>query len=625
MDRFSKTGTRIEITDAGKTITNVSNTHATCYGALSIPSTEPFCHRWRFKINKEWNGWTCIGITTNDQLLDERFYLKNPQSSYQACNKLRVGNKTTSPFPCRYGTGDIIEMILDLSVRTPRLMFRLIEPLERPECIYEVIAAESVRIQDGLTYVMAVALSCKADSLTLVEYSNNKHDLAEQKELELLRMQVTKLRTNNNALQVANTILQQELQTLRLPRVLTYISEQDVQMEDVVAKKQKALMQKINIHDKRLQEWKCHTENVRKQYDSIANDEEKEQDTNTSELLNNYIRCKQLWVQQEMRMEDVVTHCSHLNQLKKDIKADSLTYHQKVEDLRKSYIDASTQYKNCNKNRIDAEKLLNENREQTKQAIEKENSSNHDQCMKLDEYNTCSLESKNLDKILTTANAFMKGYHDFDEHNEQRIKKIKTHFETKWTQCMRNWFQWTSEDIVCWISYLSSKNELTLSNNTNLEIMKKSKMNGESLVGVHKSDLTSVGFDNLNDVQQIYQKISELISKYPQRNDGHELLHHMATEGDKVRSIPKEYICPLSNQIMRKPVRIFDNHTYERSAIAKYLEEHKKSPITNEICDEDDEWILPNRKLQEKIDIFLSQNPKFAKTELISNPTDYIK
>eukprot|EP01083_Nonionella_stella_P204831 746408_1 len=145
-------------------------------------------------------------------------------------------------------------------------------------------------------------------------------------------------------------------------------------------------------------------------------------------------------------------------------------------------------------------------------------------------------------------------------------------------------------------------------------------MDGESLVDISKSDLRSVGFDNLNDMQQIYQKISELISKYPQRNDGHELLH---LEGDK--EIPKEYICPLSNQIMRKPVRIFDNHTYERSAIAKYLKEHKKSPITNEICDADDEWMLPNRTLQQRIDTFLSANPEAAKTELISNPTDYIK
>eukprot|EP01083_Nonionella_stella_P145399 455522_1 len=117
MDRFSKTGTRIEITHAGKTITNVSNTHATCYGVLSIPSTEPCCHRWKFKINEDYNGWTCIGITTNDKLLDERFYLLNTQSSYQACNKLRVGNKTTSPFPCKYSAGDIVEMILDLSTR----------------------------------------------------------------------------------------------------------------------------------------------------------------------------------------------------------------------------------------------------------------------------------------------------------------------------------------------------------------------------------------------------------------------------------------------------------------------------------------------------------------------------
>eukprot|EP01083_Nonionella_stella_P281333 957250_1 len=42
---------------------------------------------------------------------------------------------------------------------------------------------------------------------------------------------------------------------------------------------------------------------------------------------------------------------------------------------------------------------------------------------------------------------------------------------------------------------------------------------------------------------------------------------------------------------------------------SKYLIHHKRSPITGEECeDEDDHWTLPNRKLKERIRIFASVN-----------------
>eukprot|EP01084_Bolivina_argentea_P114742 204225_1 len=38
--------------------------------------------------------------------------------------------------------------------------------------------------------------------------------------------------------------------------------------------------------------------------------------------------------------------------------------------------------------------------------------------------------------------------------------------------------------------------------------------------------------------------------------------------------IPKEYLCPITKQIMQDPVMAFDGHSYERNAIESYLKIH---------------------------------------------------
>eukprot|EP01083_Nonionella_stella_P215902 776622_1 len=115
------------------------------------------------------------------------------------------------------------------------------------------------------------------------------------------------------------------------------------------------------------------------------------------------------------------------------------------------------------------------------------------------------------------------------------------------------------------------------------------------------------------------------MAKYP-----HTAQNAMSTQSPlegqiEISNIPKEFICPLTKQIMREPVKIFDDHSYEKQAIEKYLKEHNKSPITGEECeDEDDHWTLSNRKLKDKIKIFLSVND-MSLPPLHGNETDFIK
>ena len=45
--------------------------------------------------------------------------------------------------------------------------------------------------------------------------------------------------------------------------------------------------------------------------------------------------------------------------------------------------------------------------------------------------------------------------------------------------------------------------------------------------------------------------------------------------------IPKKFKCPLTNKLMKDPVMAFDECTYEREAIHRYLQKCKKSPRTH--------------------------------------------
>lgn len=51
-------------------------------------------------------------------------------------------------------------------------------------------------------------------------------------------------------------------------------------------------------------------------------------------------------------------------------------------------------------------------------------------------------------------------------------------------------------------------------------------------------------------------------------------------DGGASSSPPKELICPILHTLMTDPVSTVDGHTFEREAIAKWLEQHSTSPLT---------------------------------------------
>lgn len=70
-----------------------------------------------------------------------------------------------------------------------------------------------------------------------------------------------------------------------------------------------------------------------------------------------------------------------------------------------------------------------------------------------------------------------------------------------------------------------------------------------------------------------------------------------------IESMPEEMskplTCPITNEIMRKPVVTSDGHSYEKSAIIRWLLTKNKSPMTGKIMH--DQTLVPNHNLKQFI------------------------
>jgi hypothetical protein len=64
---------------------------------------------------------------------------------------------------------------------------------------------------------------------------------------------------------------------------------------------------------------------------------------------------------------------------------------------------------------------------------------------------------------------------------------------------------------------------------------------------------------------------------------------------------PEDFFCPITQELMRDPVTLADGHTYDRTAIEKWLRRYKTSPKTGLPLD-DHSIVIPNHLIRSMID-----------------------
>eukprot|EP00012_Vannella_robusta_P011711 CAMPEP_0206197622 /NCGR_PEP_ID=MMETSP0166-20121206/9158_1 /ASSEMBLY_ACC=CAM_ASM_000260 /TAXON_ID=95228 /ORGANISM="Vannella robusta, Strain DIVA3 518/3/11/1/6" /LENGTH=216 /DNA_ID=CAMNT_0053615333 /DNA_START=548 /DNA_END=1196 /DNA_ORIENTATION=- len=77
-----------------------------------------------------------------------------------------------------------------------------------------------------------------------------------------------------------------------------------------------------------------------------------------------------------------------------------------------------------------------------------------------------------------------------------------------------------------------------------------------------------------------------------------------------VDSIPDAFICPITRNIMRKPVVAADGFSYDYDAICIWLEDHIRSPMTGDSMQH--KILVANHNLKSQIDEWLTAHPTVA-------------
>eukprot|EP01084_Bolivina_argentea_P217102 368674_1 len=361
--------------------------------------------------------------------------------------------------------------------------------------------------------------------------------------------------------------------------------------------------------------WMVFTQKMNKTY-SECKTKTKDIGNENNTLWSSFNQCKLLWQQQQNQMESIAEILKKLGQQKRELKMYVSNHGKEAKQSNGIYQTQLKKYKQINETRIKLENELKTTLKKLNECCNSENKLNKNKCDFLDDFNTFNIELKKYESLLKHCNDLMRKYRDFDRVNDTAIKEMENYFKDKWTESMKIWYEWSADSIMCWLKYLRENGILIVSGNVKFDMilqqMKTNGVNGKSFETIDKNDLKSIGFEILSDRQNVFDKIQELILRYPRQKSYDEEGKINDTNIYTIESqsiIPDEFKCPISKQIMNEPVLIFDGHTYEKVEIEKYLNTKRQSPKTKEKCGDDDIWFTPNRKLKQKIVAFKKVNP----------------
>ncbi|KAL1513281.1 hypothetical protein ABEB36_002707 [Hypothenemus hampei] len=144
--------------------------------------------------------------------------------------------------------------------------------------------------------------------------------------------------------------------------------------------------------------------------------------------------------------------------------------------------------------------------------------------------------------------------------------------------------EWSNGDVIRWLGEI---------NMTRIaENVKKSGLNGEKLVTLPEQDIClSLHLDN--ETAEIMMQELKWLKK----------IEFQSAKPFGI-SVPDEFLCPITHEIMQVPVTCSDGFTYEKSAIAEWFMSGKfTSPMTNQILTNTD--FQANLELRNSIREFL--------------------
>lgn len=103
-------------------------------------------------------------------------------------------------------------------------------------------------------------------------------------------------------------------------------------------------------------------------------------------------------------------------------------------------------------------------------------------------------------------------------------------------------------------------------------------------------------------------KLQEEISKLKESLKDQKELDLNEIEDPSQQNVLSAFKCPITHEIMTEPVFLSDGHTYERTAIEQWLQNHNTSPMTG--LQLTSKQLTPSHTLKSMIREFIDANKK---------------
>lgn len=187
----------------------------------------------------------------------------------------------------------------------------------------------------------------------------------------------------------------------------------------------------------------------------------------------------------------------------------------------------------------------------------------------------------NLWKIDYSENGNDDDDDDDDNNNEKQLKKSR-----KQEYQLISIEQWTNEIVQQWLEKFSIKTKINLTGN---DLLLKSD-----------NEILDI-FNN----QQLLNELSALRHKHFIEKVSLKKTNQNLIADENNQTIPNEFLCPITHEIMNDPVCTSDGYTYERKAIEEWLTKKQTSPIMN--LSIKSTQLYPNKVLKMLIDKYIQQ------------------
>eukprot|EP00298_Acanthocystis_sp_HF-20_P007575 c17138_g1_i3.p1 GENE.c17138_g1_i3~~c17138_g1_i3.p1 ORF type:complete len:319 (-),score=78.69 c17138_g1_i3:16-972(-) len=140
---------------------------------------------------------------------------------------------------------------------------------------------------------------------------------------------------------------------------------------------------------------------------------------------------------------------------------------------------------------------------------------------------------------------------------------------------------WTVNNVVNYFEKIKLKDTAL--------ILKRNRVNGFILLNLNKYDSKDIYVENEKLRSTFLSELSKSLT----------IFYTLSINNLDFGLIPKEFICPITGNIMDDPVLGSDGFIYERVAIEKWFQQSDKSPMTNKIVH--DKSLIPSSDILHSI------------------------